>query len=143
MKPFLVTFLVLAASACASDGVAGGGGDGDDTLPKRGEMASDPTIVSATADCHVANGPTSPAAVEVNVDASDPMGQANLGSCAAVIGDETDQGGFGEGDSCYLYFQNMMCTAGETILVDLTVSNQTGGVTTASVRLKLAAANSI
>ncbi|HTL37903.1 MAG TPA: hypothetical protein VL326_32450 [Kofleriaceae bacterium] len=129
----LLTALLLAtmATACATDD-SGGAGNGDDALPKRGALATDPTIVSATAECRVANGPTVPPALSIAVAASDPAGKANLGTCAVTVASMTDQSGFGDLSSCYA-FLGMDCTPGATYTLGITVSNDTGGVTTASV----------
>ncbi len=135
----LLSFVMVAA--CASDD--GGGGDGEDTLPKRGEMASDPTIVSATARCASCGGEictgSDPANshVRVRVDASDPMGAGNLGTCAGTLGTISDQGTYSDGGgagSCTMWFKTA-CTPGGSVTVDLTVSNDKGGITTASVKL--------
>src|SRR5687767_867371 len=72
-----------------------GGGDdtsgGMDTLPKRGATASDPTIVSATAECEYRGG------TAVRIGGSDPMGDANLGTCSVMIGATTEQTTFSAG----------------------------------------------
>ena len=146
MRSLLVLCLGLAAAACASDdGGGGGGGTGEDTLPKRGELASDPTIVSAAARCSscgftdcLGSDPMN-SHVRVRIDASDPMGASNLGSCAGTLGSITDQDTYGDGNSggCAVYFQTP-CTPGGSITVGLTVANDTGGVTTASVKLTVA-----
>ena len=114
-------------------------GSGDDSLPKRGEMTNDPTIVAATASCvrdeiSLPDQPPGTPNLLVRVAASDPAGQENLGACIGETASSTDQGSFGSGSagSCYLDFE-VACTVGKTYVVDLTVSNATGGVTTASV----------
>lgn len=132
----LLTALLLATmvAACASDD--GGAGDGDDALPKRGALATDPTIVSATIDCQAAEGPTVPQALSLHVDASDPAGRGHLASCALTVGAMSGQDNFSEtGSSCYVYFSGMACTPGATYTVGIVVSNDTGGVTTASVNV--------
>lgn len=129
----------LALSACASDDGGGGAGAGNDTLPKRGEVSTDPTIVSATAYCSTGGdgGSASDSYIEVKVAGSDPMGQPNLGTCAATIDSVTDQDSFGSSSSCYLYIKSA-CQVGQVHTVGLTISNDTGGVTTASVKLTIA-----
>lgn len=135
-------FVVALFGACASDD-NGGAGSGEDTLPKRGELASDPTIVSAVASCscggEICDGtPGSEASnVRVRVAASDPMGVSNLGNCAGTLEGITDQDSYGDGSDCNLYFQTP-CMAGQVHTVALTVSNDTGGVTTASVKVTVA-----
>lgn len=120
--------------ACSSDGA----GSGEDTLPKRGEMATDPTIVSAVARCSCGGlvcdvGSPQTSHISVRVNASDPMG-SNLMSCAGMIGAASDQGGFA-GDCRLEIMAPAPCALGQTHTVDLTVANATGGVTTASVNL--------
>jgi hypothetical protein len=146
----LVKMALVAATAIATLGGCtgdddGGGGGGGDTLPKRGERATDPTIVSAAASCAACGGTictgSDPANshVRVRVDASDPMGAANLGTCAGTLAGIMDQGAHGDGggSSCYLHFK-LACMPGQVHTVALTVSNATGGVTTASVKLTVA-----
>ena len=131
----LLAALLLATmtTACATDD-SGGAGDGGDALPKRGALASDPTIVSATAACRIASGPTVPPALSLQVDASDPAGKGHLSSCALTVGSMSGQDNFSDsGSSCYVYFQGMACTPGSTYTIGIVVSNDTGGVTTASV----------
>lgn len=112
---------ILALAACSSDN------SGGDTLPKRGDRDTDPTIVSASARCDSATS------IKIQIGASDPKGLANLGTCAATIGSATQQDTFLEG-SCYLYF-SMQCAGGLQLDTSITVGNATGGVTTASVQL--------
>jgi hypothetical protein len=132
---FISMTLVMALVACG-----GGTGSGDDMLPKRGEMASDPTIVSATAHCgpEVSDGGSADLMnyITVRIDGSDPAGASNLGSCAATLDAASDQGSYGSGSSSACYAEMMhSCTVGMQAVIDLTVSNKTGGVTTASVSL--------
>jgi hypothetical protein len=126
--------LGLSLAACAGDG----GGDGNDALPKRGERTGDPTIVSATASCGLGGSGSTPTFF-VKIDATDPMGKMNLGTCSATYAGTTDQGSFGE-FGCNLQVAHV-CQAGDTAVVDMVVSNDTGGVTTASVRLPVVAAD--
>lgn len=136
-KALLVIGLGLAFAGCTSDGDGDGGGD---VLPKRGELANDPTIVSAAARCSCggeicSGGTPTNSHVRVRVDASDPMGATNLGSCAGTVSSASDQDSY-DGAGCYLYFMSTpACAIGQTLVVGLTVSNDTGGVTTASVQL--------
>lgn len=138
----LVMGLGLVLAACADDG-GGGAGDGNDTLPKKGEVATDPTIVSATARCAPCGGEicsgSDPANshVRVRVDASDMGGASNLGTCAGTMAALSDQDTY-DGGSCNLFFKTP-CTAGSPVTVGLTVSNDKGGVTTASVKLTIVA----
>jgi hypothetical protein len=135
--------LGMVLVACADDG-GGGAGSGNDTLPKRGELASDPTIVSATARCSCggeicSGGDPGTSHVRVRVDGSDPEGVMNLGTCAGTLGEVTDQGSY-TSNVCTLYFKTPSpCAAGGVHTVGITVSNDTGGVTTASVKLTVAA----
>jgi hypothetical protein len=139
----LVVGLGLVLAACADDGGSMGPGSGDDTLPKRGELATDPTIVSATARCSACASEecfgSDPANshIRVRVDASDMGGSANLGSCAGTMAALSDQDSY-EGGTCSLFFKTP-CTAGSPVTVGLTVSNDKGGVTTASVKLTVVA----
>jgi hypothetical protein len=87
--------------------------------------------VSATARC------SDTTTIGVSVYGSDPGGLENLGSCAAFVGTSGDNGSFNveyASGSCYVAF-SASCAVGDTFDIDLTVSNQTGGVTTALVRL--------
>ena len=124
---------VLMVAACSSSGSSG-----SDMLPKRGERSTDPTIVSATAHCGGEVGTPGqlpdPNTVTVKIAGSDPMGGANLGTCAGMIDSATDQGTFDSSGNCYAEIR-YACTAGMTKVFDLTVSNRTGGVTTASVSI--------
>jgi hypothetical protein len=138
---WLLAFVFVGA--CASDD-GGGAGDGDDTLPKRGELATDPTIVSAVANCscggEICSGGTENTHVRVRVAASDPEGVSNLGNCAGTLAGITDQDSYGDGSAgsdCYLYFKTA-CVANQSHTVALTVSNDTGGVTTASIKVTIA-----
>lgn len=134
-KAWSVMALGLVLAACTDDG--GVEGSGDDRLPKRGEMATDPTVVSAAGYCSTVDGnPSGRPSVNVVVDASDPAGRENLGSCAGTTGTITGQGSFGVSIGCYLVLPQV-CTAGEVKVVGLTISNDTGGITTASVSLTL------
>lgn len=135
--------LGLALAACASDEGGGGVGNGGDTLPKRGEMATDPTIVSATARCSCggevcSGGDPQNGYVSVRVDGTDPKGQGNLATCAGTLAAVSDQGTYGEGNACSLYFKVATpCAVGSSVTVGLTVANDSGGVTTASVKLAI------
>jgi hypothetical protein len=141
-KSLLVFSLGMALFSCSSDG-----GGGDDTLPKRGEMASDPTIVSAIASCSTCGGeicvPNETEAATylvIRVASSDPAGVENLGTCSGTVNGITDQdeyGGGSAGSDCYLYFKSA-CAAGDVFTADLTVSNLMAGVTTASVKVTAA-----
>jgi hypothetical protein len=137
MKALVGLVLGLALVGCGEDG---GAGSGNDTLPKRGEMAADPTIVAATASCNgeivLPGQPPGTPNLSVRVTASDPAGQDNLGNCIGETGASSDQGSFGSGSagSCFLDF-TVACKVGTSYVVDLTVSNAMGGVTTASVSL--------
>ncbi len=132
----------LGLFGCASDDSSNGVGNGNDTLPKRGELASDPTIVSATArcsacayvDCFGSDPPSSH--IRVRVDASDPMGASNLGTCAGALNMLSDQDGYDDGNECNLFFKTP-CMAGTLQTFGITVSNSTGGVTTASIALTI------
>ena len=141
MKAALGLVLGLALVGCSD----GGEGSGEDSLPKRGDLTTDPTIVAATARCESDDGGGGggggggvPAVTKlaVTVAATDTAGQNNLGNCIGVTTASTDDGGgFSEGGSCYLRF-SIPCTKQTPYVVDLTVSNATGGVTTASVTVR-------
>jgi hypothetical protein len=118
-----VLVIVAVIVGCGGDDTGGG----NDTLPKRGAAASDPTIVSATAEC---NGGT-----DVRISASDPMGEANLGTCSVTIGGGTEQNTFSAG-VCTVSIGESGCVPGPTV-VAITVSNKTAGVTTASVTVTI------
>jgi hypothetical protein len=138
MKTLLGLVVGLSLVGCGGDDGVGSGGD---SLPKRGEMASDPTIVAATASCSegifIPDQPPRTPTLSVRVAASDPAGQENLGNCIGETASSTDQDDFGSGSagSCSLSF-SVACTVGQSYVVDLTVSNATGGVTTASVKVR-------
>ena len=119
-------WMLLLLGACTGEGDGGG-----DTLPKRGERMTDPTIVSATASCESGSGATKDVGVQVN--ATDPGGAMNLKSCSATIAGVTEESGIGE-FGCSLLVHRP-CTVGETFVVDLLVANDTGGFTDASVKL--------
>lgn len=129
--------LGLALVGCSD----GGEGSGADSLPKRGELTSDPTIVAATASCDSDDGgPGGTPLVKhlsVRVAATDAAGQENLGNCVGATAASTDDSSFGSGSSgtCYLSFSTV-CTAQTAYVVDLTVSNARGGVTTASITVR-------
>ena len=120
MNRYLLVLTVIVG--CGGDDTSLGGAD---TLPKRGERASDPTIISATAECNGARD------TEVMIGASDPMGEANLGTCSVTIGARTEQSSFYQG-LCEVTIDDTNCMPGP-IVIAITVGNKTGGVTTASV----------
>jgi hypothetical protein len=128
MKIALRIGLGIVLAACSSDD---GGQAGEDVLPKRGERSSDPTIVAATASCE---GDLGFMGLVINLSASDPMGQENLGTCAATVDDTTRQSAFAGRAFCPVNLVPM-CEIGTDYDVVLTVSNKTGGVTTARIRL--------
>jgi len=132
-----VACLVVCALAlgCGSDG---NGGDGDDSLPKRGERDTDPTIVSATMDCIIDGTGTALTVAEIRVAASDPMGMANLGTATVTLEGMTDvDSGFSSGSANTSYHEfTFNCARGTTYTVDIIVSNNTGGVTTASTKIR-------
>jgi hypothetical protein len=126
--------LAVSAAACTDGGSDNGGsGSGNDVLPKRGESTTDPTIVSASARC--GGGEFSFKGLVIVIAATDAGGTENLGSCAVNLGGTTQQGTF-EG-SCYVE-ASPTCTANTDYTVGITVSNNTGGITTASVKLRAA-----
>jgi hypothetical protein len=129
MRPAIWAVLGVALAACGS----GTGKDADevDPLPKRGERSTDPTIVTATAGC---DGEFMFKGLVVYIAASDPMGVANLGTCVASFEDNTHQSGF-DGSRCVIDLAPE-CVPGTEYVVDITASNLTGGVTTASVKVR-------
>ena len=136
----IVVALAGALSGCSSDGA----GSGADTLPKRGELVSDPTIVSATAKCSCGDGGCGSGDprtthVRVELSASDSMGEANLSTCAVTIGATSEQDGF-YFSTCVAYLAvTTPCAVGQVHTADIIVSNNTGGVTTASVDVTVSA----
>lgn len=128
--------MAMMATACASDESPAGAGD--DVLPMRGERTGDPTIVSAVASCEgrivLPDSPPSTPNLEIEVDGSDPTGESKLGHCAVTIGSVTNQDSFYDG-SCDVAFSSIPCEHGKSHVVGITISNEAGGVTTASVTL--------
>lgn len=118
-------WLLVLLAACVSDR------DGDDALPKRGERATDPTILAASASCVSGSHPTLD--VGVRIEASDPKGLGNLGTCTATIAGESAEDALDDGE-CLAYVPGP-CTPGESFLVDLLVTNTTGGFTQASLKM--------
>jgi hypothetical protein len=90
VKLLVLVGLGLGMAACASDD-GGGAGSGNDTLPKRGEKATDPTIVGATAYCSKCGSqvcpidPANPEHLVVWVSGSDMGGAENLGTCVGTL----------------------------------------------------------
>jgi hypothetical protein len=121
-----LVFIGLSLVACSDSG------DGLDTLPKRGERTTDPTIVSAAAGC---SGELMFKGLVVRIDATDST-PSNLGTCAAAFEGATAMGTFVETTSRCLAQLVRDCVVGTDYVVDLTISNKTGGVTTASVKLR-------
>jgi hypothetical protein len=105
--------------------------DGVDTLPKRGEMSTDPTIVSATAAC---SGELMFEGLTIRVDATDAMGISNLATCAITVESVTKQGTFIGSGSC-IPTLGPTCIVGTEYLAAITIASKTGGVTTAQVKL--------
>jgi hypothetical protein len=120
-------FLSLSVVGCTDDSK----GSALDTLPKRGERATDPTIVSAVATC---TGELMFKGLVVLIDASDPA-SANLGTCAATSDVTTAQGTFTTSGRCEVDLVRE-CVVGTDYVVDLTISNKTGGVTTATIKVR-------
>jgi hypothetical protein len=117
---------LIFVAACGSSGSE----SSLDTLPKRGERSTDPTIVSATAGC---SGDLMFKGLVIQIDASDPT-PMNLGSCAGMSGAGMKQGIFLSSGRCILEFEQE-CVVGTDYVVDLTISNKTAGITVASVKL--------
>jgi hypothetical protein len=139
-KTLAALLLAMMATACTGDESPAGAGD--DILPMRGERTGDPTIVSAVASCAGRivlpdSPPTTPPNLEIEIDGSDPMGESKLGHCAVTIGSVTNQDSFYDG-SCDVAFLSIPCEHGKSHVVGITISNETGGVTTASVTLTVA-----
>jgi hypothetical protein len=122
----LTWLLILGLAACADERAGG-----DDVLPKRGERTTDPTIVSASASCEPINHTTDGFAVTVN--ASDPGGLPNLGTCAATVEGATREANFTDG-GCYAVVERP-CTRGVPFVLDVLVANKTGGFTQASTTI--------
>ena len=124
----LLTIALVVLAGCATDGAR----SGIDTLPKQGEMAADPTIVTAQARC-VTDSETGTTHLELTITGSDPMGAANLGHCGMTVGTVSDTEVF-SGQSCYTMITTP-CTVGAAMVVAISVSNQIGGVTTAAIEV--------
>ena len=129
MAKWLCGLVLLAACT------GGREGEGDDMLPKRGERATDPTIVSATVQCEASTGTL--LEVGVRVSASDPGGLSNLSTCTGTIAGVDGDATFGEG-GCRAHVKRP-CTVGQAFVVDVLVANKTGGFTQASVTRTAAA----
>lgn len=57
-----------------------------------------------------------------------------------TLGSETNQDNYSSyNSSCVLNFFDTKCVAASTVTIGLTLSNDTGGVTTASVKLNVSA----
>ena len=110
---------------------------GRDTLPKRGETQADPTILSATSQC--ISGLGTYRAVGVTISASDLRGNPNLGTCERTLAGVSASGEFNQNATCYveIELQSTECFDGRAdFVVDLVVSNESGGFTTASLRVR-------
>jgi hypothetical protein len=108
-----------------------GADDGNDTLPKRGERTTDPTIVSATAAC---SGELMYKGLLIRVDGTDAMGLENLSTCAATAESATSQGIFTSRGTCFMEL-TPTCAVGAAYQASLTIASKTGGVTTAAIVL--------
>lgn len=126
MRMAPLVFIGLSLVSCSD------GEDALDTLPKRGERTTDPTIVSAAAGC---SGELMFKGLVVRIDATDSTA-ANLGTCAAAFDGATALGTFVETTSRCVAQLTRDCVVETDYVVDLTISNKTGGVTTASVKLR-------
>lgn len=128
-----LAIFVLLATACGDDGGTqpdpdSGPVPGSDTLPKAGPTASAPTIVSAEAFCLI---PTNN--LGIRITGADSAGVANLETCAATIDNVTASDTFAANGTCVAQFRTT-CMRG-AFVADLTVTNKTAGVTTASITL--------
>jgi hypothetical protein len=131
MKLTSVCVMCLGLAACSTDD-GDSAGSGEDVLPMRGEMATDPTIVSATA-----NRPSGSSYAWLRVAASDPKGTSNLATCAFIIDGVTHQGYFSDGyEQCTADLDEPWPT-GTVNTVKVIVSNATGGFTSASISLMM------
>ena len=133
--PAFIVISGLTLLGCADDGRVEG--VGQDTLPKRGETQADPTILSATSHC--SSGLGTYRAVGVTISASDLRGNPNLGTCEGSLAGVSAAGEFGQNATCYVEIElpNTECIDGRAdFVVDLVVSNESGGFTTASLRVR-------
>ncbi len=122
---------LFAVTACDDGGTT----PGRDALPKRGERATDPTVITITATCWLS---VSPPPVVIEILGSDPMGDLNLGTCQVTLDGRVEDGQFGDASddaTCAASFATNGCAGGASHVVDVLVSNKTGGFTQASVAL--------
>ena len=115
-------YVLCLVAACTG----GSSGSGDDLLPLRGDLPSDPTITAVVASC---GGSVS--SVTVRIGATDPGGPPNLASCRASINGAQASASWLPGLCAPVI--TSACHAGGAAVVDVTVTNRTGGSTTASV----------
>lgn len=121
----LVLGVAVMLGACADSGDSGFG----DSLPKRGDRSSDPTIVSAIADCDVYSSYSS---LSIEILASDPSGE--LGPCSGTVGGIFQQETFGDDNSCWLHFR-MPCSTMQEATFELMVANDHAGLTEATITI--------
>lgn len=133
MHPATTAVLGLALLGCPADREAGGG---QDILPKRGATGSDPTILAAAPSCIVGLGTYR--ALAIAISASDLRGNVNLGTCQAMFAGEIATGEFNTSNAtCYVEVELAGdCVEGTSYIVDLMVANESGGFTTASLRVR-------
>jgi len=132
MRAATTVIFGLGLLGCAVDEREGGG---KDTLPKRGVVATDPTIIAATATCGASSSGFD--SVGISVTASDMGGNTNLGTCQVKIAGASEVGEFNSSNgTCYAIFENTACNASSSFIVDLVIANESGGFTTASLTIR-------
>ena len=124
--------VTLLATACADVG------DGQDILPKAGELAVDPTIISTTVRCVTTVGEhVREIWTEVAIMASDSKGYANLDWCSATRGVDTHVAWFPSATYSYLgcTLSYPICQVGDQYIMKIKVRNKPGGTNIASVMM--------
>lgn len=120
--------LFLSFLACSAGACGGETADQVDSLPKRGDQASDPTIldVKAYAD---------PDERVIGISASDPGGSGNLAGCEVTANGVERVGTFSNA-LCYVMGPGPDAwQIGKSYVIEVLVSNGTGGFTMATVKV--------
>ncbi len=123
MKASNLTLSLMLCGAVA----CGGGADDVDTLPKRGDLVTDPTILDvkiyADTDERV-----------VAISASDPGGSSNLAGCEVTANGVERVGTFSSAGCLVARDLSDGWQLGQSYVIEVLVSNGTGGFTMATVR---------